>query len=392
MKNIVGQTPRGEDFYKREKIIKRIYRRLDGGDHLFLAAPRRVGKTSIMRYLEDFPEAGFEFIYVNVEAFDRSNAFYAEIIKAVVKSDALNKLVKTATISKQFVEQALNKISKIQLLGTGITLNKDDASNTYDDLQELIAKLEKGNETVVLMLDEFPQTVENILKKSGKEVADIFLRQIRTLRQLTNNKVRFIYTGSIGLQTIVEQITTGAVINDINTLAVPPLDYREAKELVYRLLNYQKVPFHEQAVDYLLERIGWLIPFHIQLLVQEIIDVYEDTEEQITNQSVEEAFKRTLHVRNDKYFSSMLERLEMRHTDQQQKDFVFQLLDNIAKNSGLSDTATKEIATNFKQDFTWRSTLDLLVYEGYINNDNRDQLYRFNSPLLLLWWQKKRIG
>lgn len=51
MKNIVGQTPRGADFFPRDAIINRIYRRLDAGSHIFLAAPRRVGKTSIMRFL-----------------------------------------------------------------------------------------------------------------------------------------------------------------------------------------------------------------------------------------------------------------------------------------------------------------------------------------------------
>lgn len=40
MKNIVGQTPRGQDFFPRDAIINRIYRRLDGGAHIFLAAPR----------------------------------------------------------------------------------------------------------------------------------------------------------------------------------------------------------------------------------------------------------------------------------------------------------------------------------------------------------------
>ena len=58
MKNIVGQTPRGDDFFKRDNIVKKIYRRLEAGNHLFLSAPRRAGKTSIMRYLEDYPQEG----------------------------------------------------------------------------------------------------------------------------------------------------------------------------------------------------------------------------------------------------------------------------------------------------------------------------------------------
>jgi uncharacterized protein len=65
MKNIVGQTPRGADFYPREAIVNRIYRRLDSGNHLYLSAPRRSGKTSIMLAMEDNPRAGYIFTYLN---------------------------------------------------------------------------------------------------------------------------------------------------------------------------------------------------------------------------------------------------------------------------------------------------------------------------------------
>jgi uncharacterized protein len=58
MKNIVGQTPRGKDFFPRATIINKIYRRLDSGDNLYLSAARRSGKTSIMKALEDSPKEG----------------------------------------------------------------------------------------------------------------------------------------------------------------------------------------------------------------------------------------------------------------------------------------------------------------------------------------------
>ncbi len=44
MKNIVGQTPRGKDFYPRDQIINKIYRRLESGNNLYLSAPPAVWK------------------------------------------------------------------------------------------------------------------------------------------------------------------------------------------------------------------------------------------------------------------------------------------------------------------------------------------------------------
>ena len=68
MKNIVGKPVSGENFFPRNAIIERIYRKLEGGDNLFMSAPRRVGKTSIMYWLKDNPRKNYAFIYLNTEA------------------------------------------------------------------------------------------------------------------------------------------------------------------------------------------------------------------------------------------------------------------------------------------------------------------------------------
>jgi hypothetical protein len=61
MKNVVGPVPRGKNFFPRKELTDKIYQRLDANAHLYLAAPRRMGKTAIMRHLEDQPRTGYEF-------------------------------------------------------------------------------------------------------------------------------------------------------------------------------------------------------------------------------------------------------------------------------------------------------------------------------------------
>ena len=63
MKNVIGQAATGEDFYPRDLEIKHIYQRLDAGGNLYLNAPRRVGKTSIMLNLLKNPKPGYHFVY-----------------------------------------------------------------------------------------------------------------------------------------------------------------------------------------------------------------------------------------------------------------------------------------------------------------------------------------
>ena len=96
MKNIGGHTPRGKDFFPRDQIIERIYRRLDSGSHIFISAPRRAGKTSIMRYLEDFPREGYAFVYVSVEDIEDSESYFKLLSEELLESKAISKLAKAS--------------------------------------------------------------------------------------------------------------------------------------------------------------------------------------------------------------------------------------------------------------------------------------------------------
>ena len=96
MKNIVGQTPRGKDFYPRTKVIRKIYRRLDSGSHIFMSAPRRAGKTSIMRFLEDEPKKGYVFLYVSVEDIESSEEYFKLLSEELLSSEAVGKMVKAS--------------------------------------------------------------------------------------------------------------------------------------------------------------------------------------------------------------------------------------------------------------------------------------------------------
>lgn len=45
-------------------------------------------------------------------------------------------------------------------------------------------------------------------------------------------------------------------------------------------------------------------------------------------------------------------------------------------------------AKNNMQEEAARGIVRSLVYDGYINNHEQIKIYRFNSPILRLWWYK----
>ena len=90
IRNVVGQAPRGDDFYPRNSIIAEIYRRLESGSHIFLSAPRRSGKTSIMYHLQDRPRSGYVFLYLSVEDVDNEEDYFKLLSEGLLKNTTLN--------------------------------------------------------------------------------------------------------------------------------------------------------------------------------------------------------------------------------------------------------------------------------------------------------------
>lgn len=134
-------------------------------------------------------------------------------------------------------------------------------------------------------------------KKEGRR----FLQLNRELRQ--NNeapeKTRFIYTGSIGLESVVHRINETKAINDLARLPVPPLKNEEANTLLSLLLRSSDIKMKDEIVAYILERIKWLIPFYIQLMAQGIRDLVADEGiGEIDNETIDKVIDNMLYQRN----------------------------------------------------------------------------------------------
>ncbi|MCZ6872445.1 MAG: hypothetical protein O7G88_02785 [bacterium] len=384
MRNIVGQTPRGDDFFPRDTIANRIYRRLSAGENVYLAAPRRVGKTAIMRHLEDKPRENYEFKYIITESVDNATDYFKRLL------ESLHRLKSLPRKSLDAIGGFLRKIKgvKIGLEGVGFELDNAEKSEYFAELKGLMEKLDTGGTKVVIMIDEFPQTVKNILEKNDAEAAKQFLQLNREIRHLRNENVGFILTGSIGLPMVAEQLDATVHINDLSVIEVPPLNRQEARAFTTRLLNYENVRHAHDAIDYLLDKIEWFVPFHIQLVVQELIDEHLDTGEPVNNATVDNAFDKIADRRNDIYFAHYYSRLKGTFPDGRQHAFALALLEELAQENARSAQQIDAIAAAHHLE-NYGLVLRTLEFDGYIfrHDDGNKTFYRFTSPVLRLWWR-----
>jgi len=76
---IIGNVPRGDDYFGQEILIKNIWDKLEK-NNILLAAPRRFGKTGAMYKLLDEPKPGILPVYTDLEPIGTAGDFMVELI------------------------------------------------------------------------------------------------------------------------------------------------------------------------------------------------------------------------------------------------------------------------------------------------------------------------
>ncbi|MEM9824229.1 MAG: hypothetical protein AAF985_24300 [Bacteroidota bacterium] len=378
MKNIVGQTPRGADFFPRDAVINKTYRRLEAGNNIFMSAPRRAGKTAIMRFLEDRPRKGYAFLYISVEDVESSEEFFQVLSEELLESKAVSRLIKASEKAQSIFSRFAEHVKKIKVWNLELETQSKPPPQYSEEFEKLTRDLDTSDFKIVLLIDEFPIALERIEKTSNTDAAREFLHMNRSIRQRAKQGLLFVYTGSIGLPNIARKLNATATINDLNVIEVPPLTVKQAKQFAQLLLRSYKVKTRAKVVDYMLKRLHWLMPFFIQLIIQMLIDEFETHQEPITRAIVDRVIEKASNHRNNIYFESYYSRLDKSLT-KEESELAKRILSEIAENDELP-------LDHFVGVEDAISILDILEFDGYINSNGN--AYRFNSPILQLWWSK----
>ncbi len=393
LKLTTGSPAEGEEkYFPRPAITEKIWRKIENGEHLQLTAPRRVGKTSILKHLARHPRKGFLVKYLIVQSVDRENEFYKLLFNELVEDPRIfghldGYLRKVSKAVREYIS-GITSIGK-----NGISLDRSVSLNYEVELKKLIQGIDDRCEKIVLEVDEFPHAVENIIKTDVRSGIR-FLQSTREFRQddRLSRKVQFIFTGSIGLGNIVKKIDQSNLIMDLAPVPVPPLSREEAKALVHDLIqglkSFQKIdlPLTEDCVTHLLEKIDWLIPYYIQIMIDELCDIHEEGIP-IDQKAVDEALLRIVRnkYKHDNYFDHWKSRLKSAFDDPSQYNLAREVLNLLSANQ-LVDKATFHDLCVKHEVADPNYVKGVLEYDGYINE--HEGQFRFNSPILKAWWYK----
>ncbi|MCJ8268176.1 MAG: hypothetical protein MJK04_02125, partial [Psychrosphaera sp.] len=265
----------------------------------------------------------------------------------------------------------------------------DEHIDYYAECQRIFEALGEKDKKIIVFIDEFPDTVSNILEKD-KSLAKRFLQQNRDLRiAYSQTHLQFVNTGTTGQKNVVKKLDKLDLVNDLMEIPIPPLSKDEAKILIQRLtLGFKQeisdFDINTTVIDYILEKITWRLPYYMQIITNELFDYFEDHEQAIDKTTVDLILAQIVQSksRHADYFENWKRRLKS-GLQRQEYSLAIEVLSYIAKNEQIEYAVYHDLAVKHAIEDD-KYVLDVLVHDGYISEDNKN--YGFNSFLLKEWW------
>lgn len=371
----IGSPVVGEDFFGREVELKKA-ESLIRDNNLMLAAPRRVGKTSFARRLIDtLNSKGWNTIFIDLEEITSIdhffNAFYGELVK-----------LPETKVSEKVKAKMKKWLSGVELSTTGLPVKatvkmESSDNNDFKDLTDILNTLE--NHTLVVF-DELTVLLKSLSDKNDSE-QDVrtFLNQFRAMRSATSEKCSWLICSSVGVRNFTTQHNLSDTINDVADFELGAFSDEEATRFVTILAESIGIEANSKIKRCILDKIGWNIPFFIQLLLSRL------PAGEITKAEVDEAYGHLLQTGS---FDTWHERLNIEYGNN--KDVAKLILKYlcVAIDGKTRDEIYNHIYAKiptFEND-EMGLLLRALMTDGYLVRDNEQ--YKFRSPLLRDYWKE----
>lgn len=375
MKNNITSPVTDNDFFGRRKELKEAMQLLESNQSLVLSAPRRVGKSSLALKLQKLlDEKGIDNIYIDLEGIETREDFLKTLLEHFDRS---------ALWKSRGVESFHKIISSVKGIGPLKFDFKDE--NKISDLYYNIAQAIDHDREMVIIIDELTLFL-TYREKAGGELNGVkfLLNWLRSLRQVKGTNIRWIFCGSIGLHNFTGIRNLSYTINDLAPVEIGAMNPEEAMGLLDGLLDSTGLQASEEVRKYILERLGWNVPYFIQLLVNRMLSIVGD--EQLTKKTVDEAYNSIVRSNILKIWRERL--LEYNGFEIMAE---YALTELSRKPEGLTKDelwkAYRErvgIDNDFEKEFKFNETLGMLEHDGYLCREGGNR--KFCSPLIRDWW------
>ncbi len=380
-------NPNPDEVIGRDAVITELWQRLKQGS-VVITAERRMGKTSVIQKMNAQQPPGFIGDYQDLEQISSPDDLVRHIYNKIC--DVLS----TQQQFKQKLQNLLRDWGGEKFLSVGLPQPKISwQQNLQIIMKDLSAQLDP-EEVWVFFWDELPLAVENIRRECGESAAMSVLDNFRAIRQTYRN-IRMVYTGSIGLHHAIAKLRdagyNNAPINDMYQLNLPPLEDRDALDLVQQLLigeNIVTASLNEVSAEIVKAVNG--IPFYIH----HVVDRLKGKSRPVEVTDVMVVISKSLEQVNVWDLGDYEERIQKYYLEGNY-NLALQALDTLAfaerslSFGDLLNLVKLEIPIADKEVF--RKVLKLLEQDHYIVREVGGGYY-FRFQLIKKYWQIQRCG
>lgn len=384
IRNITGPPVEGENFFGREKELIFAWHHIKKGNSLILSAPRRVGKSSFAKKIIEFAKKDDWYtLEINLEEIKTEQGFVKLLIEKLQSENWWKKqLSKTVTN----FEQTLSSINT-NLEYSGVKVNfewKSQKEDVYDKLKSLL----NNKEETLIMVDEVTVLLNSLIKndiENGINDVEFFLNWLRSFRQVSGTKIRWIFCSSIGIDNFTNMHNLSYTLNDVEPLHISEFTSEQAVEFVKALAISENLEFANNDVSYLLNKLGWNLPYFIQILFSNINQLVKIHNKSICNETTDEAYNNLI---NEKHLNTWAERLNEYNDFVPFANILLKHLSGISageSRDNLYNLLFNKINDTDKTETILSKLLYMLKNDGYLINTQENK-YTFRSPFLRDFW------
>lgn len=348
MEIVTGGITTGDDFFEgRKQYVDELAKMLAANDVL-LVGPRRTGKTSLIKeYLLQQKDKTI-CLYLNLEDCKGLYEFYIRVIREILNLTDKLGLLKGQTAD--FVKNSCNKLSQIfqgkikfptDALGTNIEAEVNIPTfdpKTLNELQEELNKILSGlNDSITIVLDEFPEVIFKFPEDSRVDLTKHLLSGMRAVRQkLAVDQVKLhkvIVAGSVNLENTLNSMGLGDYINDLTPIKIPNLAPDDGLILLNSLAAGADFKFANETEikDFFTKQFGYCTPFYIQLFADNLRNIKRQKRESVfTVSHIKDAYK--ILIQGDRGPNYFLKRLyNLAYYSEAERDQAVKVLTAISK-------------------------------------------------------------
>ena len=242
-----GVPVTGDEFIDRKEHLPIFQHHIDQNQNIMIKAPRRFGKTSLVKHLLEDNEK-YNLIYLDIRRFITLKSLSENILDKAYAFSGIDNFIQK---SKKSIVTLLKSLKNVSIEDIG-ELTLEIQEEKIDDVEYFLHALDIANKIaqkkelqIQMVLDEF----QDILKIANNDI----LEKCRSVMQHHKN-ITYVFLGSI--ETIMTKIfehKSSPFFHFAHIINLPPLDVSE-------LFQYTEEVFkkNEIAIGYLKNYLNFL--------------------------------------------------------------------------------------------------------------------------------------